>query len=536
MKTGRSRIMRILSISLMLLLALLLLACGGGGGDDPPTTFSVSGRVTLSNGTGISGVTMTFTRVSGSGSIPASVSTDASGNWSQSGFEDGTTYSVTPSRSNYTFSPSSSSFSSASSSFVFIGLASGSLTFTDTNTGLIWQDNNYETTHNLQSAVDYCSNLNLAGYSDWRLPTTFYELWDLYSSRTSLNSYVSSYYWSSTPGGSGGNIAVHFGSLHGAERPVTENNCVRCVHPFTPNLIGSYITPEMAQSVFVSGNYAYVAGRDFGLQIINISSPSSPGLVSSYNTSGGDQNVFVSGDYAYVAHRGIIDIINISNPTNPSLASSYNTPGGPNGADWVFVSGNYAYIADGNAGLHIVNVSNPYNPISVSSYPISGTSFGVFVSYNNAYIAATSGLHIVNVSNPTSPTLRGSYPTSGSWDWYNDVYISDSYAYVANGDNGVKIFDISSSSNPTLVGSYDTSPGYARRIYISGDYAYVANSDNGLLILNIVYPTNPTIVGHSDTENSAWDIFVSGGYAYVAIGSSFNNLQDGLQIFDRQGP
>jgi C1A family cysteine protease len=78
----------------------------------PP--FSASGSVSNS-GTGLSGVTMTFSRVSGSGTTPSSVTTDSGGYWSQTGFQAGSTYRVTPSRTGYTFIPTYSDFSSSSS-------------------------------------------------------------------------------------------------------------------------------------------------------------------------------------------------------------------------------------------------------------------------------------------------------------------------------------------------------------------------------------------------------------------------------------
>ena len=44
--------------------------------------------------------------------------------------------------------------------------------FVDKKTGLIWQDNSAvkEIKMNWQDAVNYCSELNLGGYRDWRLP------------------------------------------------------------------------------------------------------------------------------------------------------------------------------------------------------------------------------------------------------------------------------------------------------------------------------------------------------------------------------
>ena len=66
------------------------------------TTYSISGKVTLS-GSGLSGVTMTL---SGSGS--ETTETDSSGDYTFSGLSNGT-YTITPSKSGYTFTPVSKS-------------------------------------------------------------------------------------------------------------------------------------------------------------------------------------------------------------------------------------------------------------------------------------------------------------------------------------------------------------------------------------------------------------------------------------------
>src|SRR5262249_21365565 len=71
----------------------------------PTTPFPVTGRVTLGTtaGPGLANVVMTFTPVTGSGALPAPVTTDAEGYWFQTGFDPGTTYRVTPSLATYDF-------------------------------------------------------------------------------------------------------------------------------------------------------------------------------------------------------------------------------------------------------------------------------------------------------------------------------------------------------------------------------------------------------------------------------------------------
>ncbi|HMX26211.1 MAG TPA: carboxypeptidase regulatory-like domain-containing protein [Blastocatellia bacterium] len=58
-------------------------------------------------------VTLTFSRVSGEGKLPAPVKTDQNGQWKQSGFELGTTYRVTPSLADYVFLPPAKEFNNS---------------------------------------------------------------------------------------------------------------------------------------------------------------------------------------------------------------------------------------------------------------------------------------------------------------------------------------------------------------------------------------------------------------------------------------
>jgi hypothetical protein len=70
-------------------------------GNDLPLTYSISGSVS-SSGTALAGVTINLT-----GSKTSTATTDANGNYTIAGLNDGS-YTVTPSKSGYTFNPSSS--------------------------------------------------------------------------------------------------------------------------------------------------------------------------------------------------------------------------------------------------------------------------------------------------------------------------------------------------------------------------------------------------------------------------------------------
>lgn len=73
-------------------------------------SFSSIGMVTVS-GQSLAGVTIYFSRVSGNGSIPAPVVTDATGKWSQTGFDETTRYIAYAKLGNYIFVPRTHDFS-----------------------------------------------------------------------------------------------------------------------------------------------------------------------------------------------------------------------------------------------------------------------------------------------------------------------------------------------------------------------------------------------------------------------------------------
>ena len=90
-------------------------------------TFSLSGDVKFycpppckpPGPPGLAGVTITFTRVSGAGAVPSPVQTGADGKFSQSGFEEGTIYRVTPTGLENTYSPTHQDVSNADEHIFF---------------------------------------------------------------------------------------------------------------------------------------------------------------------------------------------------------------------------------------------------------------------------------------------------------------------------------------------------------------------------------------------------------------------------------
>lgn len=85
--------------------------------------FAASGRVTTPMGAPEARVTMTFTRVAGTGPVPAEVETNNDGSWTQHGFEPGTTYRVEASKTRLALKPEHHDFTLANTALNFISVS-----------------------------------------------------------------------------------------------------------------------------------------------------------------------------------------------------------------------------------------------------------------------------------------------------------------------------------------------------------------------------------------------------------------------------
>ncbi len=281
-------------------------------------------------------------------------------------------------------------------------------------------------------------------------------------------------------------------------------------------------------SVYVQGNYAYVAGDGGNLQIFDASTPASPTLIGSVGVGAGPDFVYVQGKYAYVTSymANTLQIFDVSNPTTPVSVGSIGTGNEPY---TVYIQGRYAYVGNyGASTLQIFNISNPASPTLTGSVATL-TPYSVYVQGNYAYAVSGSNntLQIFNISNPASPVSAGSVADSGD---PQSVFVQGRYAYVANTGGALQIFDVSNPTSPSSAGSAGAGGG-TQSVYVQGRYAYVVNyTANTLQTFDVSNPTTPVSVGSVSTGTNPDFVFVQGRYAYVAAQGSKT-----LEIFDLGG-
>ena len=240
-------------------------------------------------------------------------------------------------------------------------------------------------------------------------------------------------------------------------------------------------------------------------------------------------DVWVEGNYAYVGVSNCLLILDITDKTSPSIIGCYDTE------DWVVavqVSGSYAYLANFGQGLTIIDVSIPSNPTLAASLGTTLQAIDIYVSGSYVYLVDGLELILIYVNEPTNPVRNGSYSI---WAAVG-VYASYPYAYVASLEQGVPqddpglwIIDVSDPDNLEFEGHNDTAR-YAYDVFVSGQYAYVANGSGGLRIFDVSNPSDPIEIGYNDTFGSDMGVDVIGSYAFVAAG------QEGFRIVDVSDP
>lgn len=298
----------------------------------------------------------------------------------------------------------------------------------------------------------------------------------------------------------------------------------------------------LAESVAVSGNYAYVANGYSGLRVIDISHPRDPTVLSNVITPDYANDVAVVGHYAYVAATGAgLQVVDISKPLAPVIVGGIVTP---DVAYAVKVAGDLAYVADGNQGLQIIDVSNPKSPVLTARVKTPGLAKGVFVAGNYAYVAdGRSGLQIIDISRPNAPSLVGSVDTPG---FSEDVAVADGHAYVADTDS-LQVVDVANPKAPKILG-WLTSLHDAVGVAAKGHYVLVANrigkgmtsntagtigpdiGNGNMQVIDVSNPAEPVAVGLVEMQGDARKVAIAGNHAYVTQGIS------GMQVVDIQDP
>lgn len=145
-----------------------------------------------------------------------------------------------------------------------------------------------------------------------------------------------------------------------------------------------------------------------------------------------------------------------------------------------------------------------------------GDAKDLFVTDSYAFVASMEmGLNIIDIADPTSPQKISQVFLPGN---AYSVYLHESYAFVTTlGNPYLCIINISNPSTP-YIQSYISTQGDGYNVRVLGDYAYVVTNHGLMLVYDISNISNPVNISSVNTTSSAVGISLSGNYAFVAAG------------------
>jgi hypothetical protein len=168
----------------------------------------------------------------------------------------------------------------------------------------------------------------------------------------------------------------------------------------------------------------------------------------------GARHVTIAGDFAYVATPTGIVVVDLSQPLQPALAGAIALED----ARASMLQFRYLFVTD-RAGLAVIDVTEPRRArlIPAARVPLAA-AHKLFVSRTYAYVAnGAAGLAIIDVEKPTRPTLYQNWNPGGALRDARDVIVASTnaslFAYVADGAGGLKVLQLTSpESQPNFYG------------------------------------------------------------------------------------
>ena len=277
--------------------------------------------------------------------------------------------------------------------------------------------------------------------------------------------------------------------------------------------------------------------------------------------------------------------VDVTEPADPSIVSAFRIPGPSTST--VFVMGNIAYMTSA-AGLIVADIRDPSEPKEAGFWEdeskiLAAEDGLLFLVHRDGSYGIPRGIRIWDATSPPSLTLtrvfytppqskfigrRSVYrlwgtPTPRQLETEQDILVGylgveearrvscnpgilrdadveNGLLYISVGDTACRIgaesryyegmlwiVDVKNPEEPVARGLLAVASAFD--IQVSGNYAYLAAGGNGLKIVDVSNPEKPVLVGAHDTPFIANVVAVEDDFAYIGDWKS-------LQVFDVSNP
>ncbi len=251
-----------------------------------------------------------------------------------------------------------------------------------------------------------------------------------------------------------------------------------------------------SDSIKVVDDVAYVAEREGGIEVLNVSDTSEIIEITTYDDNiSSFQDIEIKDNYLFsAAGKSGLVVFNISN-VNDGIYPIAFLPGLANTTNFLTLSNNLVILETNRDGFSIIDVSNVVQPVIQANVSVDYELKNIVVKDTIAYAVGYSlGIIVFNISDPTVPQIIRTYsdfPGLGTLR-VQDISVVNDIAYVALGSK-MALFNVSNPADISLISEMDNIE--ANGVEVSGDYAYVTVFDTVNLIYGVV------VVDISNTTN-----------------------------------
>lgn len=245
-----------------------------------------------------------------------------------------------------------------------------------------------------------------------------------------------------------------------------------------PTLISKFLKEGVTFFDAILNNTLIYSATNYGLEVINIIDVNNPVSIGLYN-AGESHGIAFKDNIVYLATRNAgLRLINVSNPTTPFLI---RTVGFATATFRVSLSDNYAFVSRGSSGFSIVNITDPATAYNLGTTNIGTAVDGLCVNNSVLAVAATTGgLKLYNITDITSLTLLDSILDSGYNISHVDIY--ENKIYVAASEDGLYEMDASDPTALTIERHFNAG-GATTFVTVVDEIAFVANEINSFEII-----------------------------------------------------
>jgi hypothetical protein len=256
--------------------------------------------------------------------------------------------------------------------------------------------------------------------------------------------------------------------------------------PMAPDRKTQLIPENQEQSIHPLYRYAYIADREEGLILVDVTTLSDANPSNNFFTRALTFNPVEGGETPPGQPAGTPAFRNAAVSAAGPAASS--PPRGVlTGANSIAVAGRWVLIG-AEKGLVIVDVDKPLEPKVLAVIPEIESATGIGVQFRYAFVTDKRGLHTVDITDPAKPRLAATVPIKDA----RSVYVARTYAYVAGGAEGVIIVDVERPEKPVIDQIFNEDLHDVHDVKVASTnasaFAYVADGEHGLKILQLTSP------------------------------------------------